>query len=156
MIASSIMTTKVLTLPASGTMYDAFSLVHEKRVRQIPILDEHGRVAGVITPRSLMKAVLPKYITEGLVADVRFAPELPDFVQNIDQLAFKKVTDLLEKDFASVTPETSVMEVAVLLVNAKKHVESVLVVDDRKALLGIISPWDVFRRLWEYTEKNRK
>lgn len=156
MIAANIMTTKVLTIPESATMYDAFSLVQGARVRQIPILDGQKRVVGVITPRSLMKAILPKYITEGLVADVRFAPELPDFVQNIDLLASKKVSDLLETDFAAVSPETSVMEVAALMVNAKKHVESVLVVDDRKTLLGIISPWDVFKRLWDYSEKNRK
>ncbi|CAG1065791.1 hypothetical protein BAC1_01382 [uncultured bacterium] len=156
MIAANIMTTQVLTVSASGTMYDAFKLVHERSVRQIPVLDENKKVAGVITPRSLMKAILPNYISEGLVEDVRFAPELPGFVQNIDQLAFKRVSDLLEKDFAAVSPETSVMEVAALMVNAKKHVESVLVVDDRHTLLGIISPWDVFKRLWDYSEKNRK
>src|SRR3989337_372447 len=98
MIAASIMTTKVLTVPVTGTMYDAFNLVQEAKVRQIPILDEQKRVVGVLTPRSLMKAILPSYITEGLVEDVRFAPELPDFVQNIDTLASKKVSDLLEKD----------------------------------------------------------
>lgn len=156
MVAANIMTTKVLTVAVSGTMLEAFKLVQAERVRQIPVLDENKRLVGVITPRSLMKAVLPKYITEGLVEDVRFAPELPDFVQHIDELAYKKVSDLLEKDFVAVSPETSTMEIATLMVNAKKHVESVLVVDDSKALLGIISPWDVFKRLWEYAEKNRK
>ena len=156
MIAAGIMTKKVLTVPVSGTMYDAFSLIQEARVRQIPVLDDQKRVVGIITPRSLMKAILPSYITEGLVADVRFAPELPDFVRNIDRLPDKKVSDLLEKDFAAGSPQTSVMEGAALMVNAKKHVESVLVVDDRKTLLGIISPWDVFKRLWDYSEKNRK
>jgi CBS-domain-containing membrane protein len=156
MTSATIMTTNVLTVSVSGTMYDAFKLVQEAKVRQIPVLDDQKRVVGVITPRSLMKAILPNYITDGLIADVRFAPELPDFVKNIDKLASKKVADLLEKDFAAVSPETSVMEAAALMVNAKKHVESVLVVDDRNTLLGIISPWDVFKRLWDYSERNRK
>lgn len=155
MIAASIMTTKVLSVPVSGSMYDAFKLIQAERVRQIPVLDGN-KVVGVITPRSLMRAILPKYITEGLVEDVRFAPELPDFVKHIDELATKKVSDLLEKDFVAVSPDTSTMEIATLMVNAKKHVESVLVIDDRRTLLGIISPWDVFKRLWEYAEKNRK
>lgn len=155
MIAASIMTTKVLSVPVSGSMYDAFKLIQAERVRQIPVLDGNT-VVGVITPRTLMRAILPKYITEGLVEDVRFAPELPDFVKHIDELADKRVADLLEKDFVAVSPETSTMEIATLMVNAKKHVESVLVVDDRRTLLGIISPWDVFKRLWEYAEKNRK
>lgn len=156
MTASNIMTTKVLTVPVTGTMYDAFSIVHGQRVRQLPVVDEHKRIVGVITPRSLMKAILPSYITEGLLSDVKFAPELPDFVKHIDQLEAKKVSDLLEKEFVAVSPETSVMEVAALMVNAKIHVESVLVVDDKRVLLGIISPWDVFKRLWDYSEKGRK
>jgi len=28
-------------------------------------------------------------------------------------------------------------------------------VDDRRVLLGIISPWDIFKRLWDYAEKNQ-
>lgn len=156
MIAANIMTTKVQTVPLTGTMYDAFRLIHESRVRQIPVIDENGKVAGVITPRALMKAVLPRYVTEGLMEDIRFAPELPDFVEHIDSLAYKPVSDLLERDFVAVAPETSTMEIAALMVNAKKLVESVLVVDDRLTLLGIISPWDVFKRLWEYAEKGRK
>lgn len=154
MIAANVMQTKVLSVPLSGTMLDAFKIIHNERVRQIPVLDG-SKVVGVITPRTLMKAILPKYITEGLVEDVRFAPELPDFVKHIDELAQKKVADLLEKDFVAVSPETTTMEIATLMVNAKKHVESVLVVDDRSTLLGIISPWDIFKRLWEYAEKNR-
>ncbi|MBE7415293.1 MAG: CBS domain-containing protein [Deltaproteobacteria bacterium] len=156
MTAASIMTKEVLTIPDSGTMLDAFRLLKEKKVRQIPVLDGQNRVMGVITPRALMKAILPKYISDGLVADVKFAPELPDFVSNIDSLARKKVSDLMERDFVAVGPETSTMEVAALLVNPEKHADSVVVMDDGNRLLGIISPWDVFRRLWEYSEKKKK
>ncbi|MBW7957668.1 MAG: CBS domain-containing protein [Deltaproteobacteria bacterium] len=156
MTAASIMTKEVLTIRDSGTMLDAFRLLKEKKVRQIPVLDGQNRVIGVITPRALMKAILPRYVSDGLVADVKFAPELPDFVKNIDSLARKKVSDLMERDFVTVGPETSTMEVAALLVNPEKHADSVVVVDDMNRLLGIISPWDVFRRLWDYSEKKKK
>lgn len=155
MTAANIMTTDVLTVSHGSTLYDAFKLISHKKIRQIPVVDEHKKVLGVITPRTLMKAILPKYISEGMIEDVRFAPELPDFVDHIDQLAHKNVSDLFDKEFISVSPETSSMEIAALFVNAKKPVESILVVDDGKRLLGIISPWDVFKRLWDYAEKNK-
>lgn len=156
MTAAGIMTKDILIIRDSETMLDAFRLIKEKKVRQIPVLDGQGRVTGVITPRALMKAILPRYISDGLVADVKFAPELPDFVRNIDSLAQKKVSDLMERDFVAVCPETSAMEVAALLVNPEKHADSIIVMDDRRTLLGIISPWDVFRRLWDYSEKKKK
>ncbi|HXI10137.1 MAG TPA: CBS domain-containing protein [Thermodesulfobacteriota bacterium] len=155
MIASNIMTTGVVTLGHKSTMLDAIKLISVKQVRQIPVVDPSGRVVGVITPRKLMKAILPPYVADGTVADVRFAPELPEFVENIDSLASKSVDDILDKEFVSVGPETHSMEVAALFVNAKKPVESILVVDSGKRVLGIISPWDLFRRLWEYSERKK-
>ncbi|HEY4707218.1 MAG TPA: CBS domain-containing protein [Thermodesulfobacteriota bacterium] len=155
MIAASVMTTEVLTIQVSASMLDALKLAHGAKVRQIPVVDENKKVVGVITPRALLKGILPKYVSEGLIADLKFAPELPEFVNNIDSLAFKKVENVMEKDFIAVSPETSSMEVATLLLHSKKHAESVLVVDDRKVLLGIISPWDIFKRLWDYAEKNQ-
>lgn len=153
MIAANIMTTGVITLTTNDKMLDAIKLISNKKVRQIPVVDAAGKVAGVVTPRRLMKAILPKYISEGMLVDVKFAPELPEFIENIDQLAFKSIEDVLETEFVAVTPETHTMEIAALFVNAKKPVETILVVDDHKRLIGVISPWDIFKRLWEYSEK---
>lgn len=155
MIASNIMTTGVVTLKRTDTMLDAIKLISVKQIRQIPVVDESKKVIGVITPRKLMKAILPPYIADGTVADVRFAPELPEFVERIDSLASKGIDDILDREFVSVGPETHSMEVAALFVNSKKPIESILVVDDGKRLLGIISPWDLFKRLWEYSGKKK-
>lgn len=155
MNASNIMTTGVVTLKRTNTMLDAIKLISVKQIRQIPVVDAADKVVGVITPRKLMKAILPPYIADGTVADVRFAPELSEFVQNIDSLASKGIDDILDREFVSVGPETHSMEVAALFVNYKKPIESILVVDDGKRLLGIISPWDLFKRLWEYSGKKK-
>lgn len=142
-----MMTPKVLTVPSSATMRDALGIVHCQGVRQLPVVDEKRRVVGVVTPRSLMKAMLPDSAAQGA------SDELPDFVGHIGRLASKKVSDHLEKEFAFVFPEASLVEVAALMTGAKRHAESVLVVDDAMVLLGIISPWDLFKRLWDYSEK---
>jgi len=155
MNASNIMTTAVVTLRRSDTMLDAIKLISLKQVRQIPVVDGNKKVVGVVTPVKLMKAILPPYVADGTVADVGFAPELPEFVERIDSLASKGVDDILDKEFVSVGPETHSMEIAAIFVNAKKPIESILVVDDGRRLLGIISPWDLFKRLWEYSGKKK-
>lgn len=150
MIAANVMTKDVVTLASGATMLDALRLIKKHEVRQIPVLDKSGRVEGVITPRKLFKGILPSYVTEGMLEDVKFAPELPEFIENIKKLAHKGVEDVLEKDYVAVTPETSTMEVATLFYNPAKHTEAILVLDSDKKLLGIISPWDVFRRILEH------
>ncbi len=153
MIAANIMTTEVYTLTCKDTMKDAIKLVNEKKIRQVPVVDDDGRVIGVITPNTLIKAILPKYISEGLIGNVRFAPELPEFVKNIDALADKSVCDYMDERFVTVKPETSTMEVATIYITSKEPVESILVVDDDNRILGVISRWDIFKRLCEYSEK---
>jgi CBS-domain-containing membrane protein len=150
MTAANVMTKEVITLGPDSTMLDALRIIKGKEVRQIPVIDRTGRLEGVVTPRKLFKGILPPYVAEGMLEDLRFAPELPEFVENIKKLAKKGVEDVLEKDFVAVTPETSTMEVATLFFNPAKHTEAILVLGPDKKLLGIISPWDVFRRILEH------
>lgn len=150
MIAANVMTREVVTLGPDSTMLDALRIIKSKEVRQIPVVDKTGRIEGVITPRRLFKGILPPYVTEGMLEDVKFAPELPEFVEKIKKLAHKGVEDVIEKDYVAVSPETSTMEVATLFYNPAKHTEAILVLGSDKKLLGIISPWDVFRRILEH------
>ena len=55
-----------------------------------------------------------------------------------------------------ISPETSVMEVAAIFVNAESPISCVLVVDNMDRLLGLISPVDVFHRLWDFKENTSK
>ena len=93
--------------------------------------------------------------------DVKFAPELHQFVDKIDDLKDKCVCDFLcddttlDQNYSKVSPETSVMEVAALFINNEKPISCILVVDNMDRLLGLISPVDVFHRLWEYAENKK-
>lgn len=146
MIAANIMTIDVTTLRRGADMRRALQLIVEKRVRQVPVVDEDGRLAGVITPEGLMEALLAR-------SPSGEAPGLPEFIGNIDSLAERGVDALLSAGFVSVRPDTKTTEIAAIFADGRRPVESVMVVDDQERLLGIISPHDVFERLWEYAEK---
>ncbi|HHL39763.1 MAG TPA: CBS domain-containing protein [Deltaproteobacteria bacterium] len=154
MIAANIMTRDVKCLTADAPLVEAVRLIKDEKIRQLPIVDGEHRVVGVITPRTMLKAILPGYIAEGILKDVAFAPELPEFIEKMNGLVTKRVGEYMDDKFVKITPETSTMEVAAIFVNEEMRVESIMVVDDGDRLLGIISPWDVFKRLCEYREKN--
>lgn len=159
MIAANIMTKDVFTLEWTSPVSEAVKLFKEKNIRQAPVLDSDKTVKCVISPKTIIRAILPRYITKGYLKDVKFAPELHQFVDRIDELKDKCVCDFiaddstdLDQNYSMISPETSVMEVAALFVNAEKPISCVLVVDNMDRLLGLISPVDVFHRLWEYAE----
>lgn len=152
MIAADVMMKDVATLASSATMLDVLKLLKKKEVRLLPVTDASGKVEGVITTRRLFKGILPPYVSDGTIGDVKFAPELPSFVENLKKLGARSVKEMLEKDFVAVSPETSTMEIAALFINPAKHAEAILVLDSGEKLLGIISPWDVFRKMLERSE----
>ena len=156
MIAANLMTKEVKTLKPSNSIIDALEILKEAKIRQVPIVDNDNKVVGTITSRGLLKSLLPDYITSGDLKDVKFAPELTQFTDKIEDLKNTTVQQIIDKECKNCTcisPETSTMEVAALFVNADKELESVIVVDDEQRVLGVISPIDVYKRLWEYTQK---
>lgn len=49
-----VMTTEVATVPAAATMAEVAGVMLERRVRRVPIVDPHGRLAGLVTLDDLM------------------------------------------------------------------------------------------------------
>lgn len=148
MIAANIMTTAVETLRRGADLRHALRLIVEKRAGQVPVVDEDGRLAGVITQRRLMEALLGRS-PSGKGA----AQGLPELIGNMESLVDKGVDALIDTGYVSVRPSAKTAEIAAIFANGGIPVESVMVVDDQERLLGTISPGDVFKRLWEYAEK---
>ncbi|OGP11254.1 MAG: hypothetical protein A2X87_02985 [Deltaproteobacteria bacterium GWC2_42_51] len=153
MNAATIMTTNVATTKCGITVAEAVKTLKDSRVRQLPVVEDNNKVIGLLTSRKLLYLTLPRYISEGLLKDVKFAPDLPQFHQKTAELAGKDVCEVMDREFVKLGPEVSVMEVATVFVSSEKPIECILVVDNEDRLLGIISPWDIFKRLCEYTEK---
>lgn len=53
-----VMTRKVVTATLDDTMEDAMVLLHDFRVNALPVVDEAGRVAGIITRTDALRAFL--------------------------------------------------------------------------------------------------
>lgn len=150
MNAATIMTTDVATTRCGITVAEAMKILKDSRVRQLPIADNNNKVLGILTSKKLLYLTLPRYISEGLLKDVKFAPDLPQFHKRCAELAGKDVCEVMDREFAKIGPDVSVMEVATIFVSSERPIECILVVDNESRLLGIISPWDIFKRLCEY------
>lgn len=114
--AKDIMTAKVVTVTPSTSVADAARLLVRKKVSGVPVVDEKDKtkVVGVLTE-----------------ADLLAAPPTA-----------KTVADIMKKRVVSVCPDTSVDEIAGILV--KKKIKRVPVIDAGK-LVGIVSRIDVLK-----------
>lgn len=55
------MTDKVVTITPEQTVRQAAHLMHDKRVRRLPVVDEAGKVIGVVTRGDIVREMASRY-----------------------------------------------------------------------------------------------
>ncbi len=119
MIASDIMTRKVITISPAASAQEAAQLLDQKRISGLPVLDDSGNLIGIITEAD----IISKVNRDGLL--------------NQDGL---RVSDIMSRQVMTVTEETPVSEIATLLTDRK--IKRVPVVRQDR-LVGIVSRGDI-------------
>ena len=148
--AEKIMNSGLFTLKPTDTVADALSLMHEKHVRNLPVVDEKGMFIGLFGVRRLSRLLLPKAaLSLGAysVSNLRFLPD--EIVQMGDRwhdIANQPVANFLEKKkkLLFCTPETAFPELLTLLDESKDSSLPVIIVEgETRKLVGMVSSWDV-------------
>ena len=119
MIARDIMTRKVCTIHQEASAKEAAQLLDQMRISGLPVVDEDGKIIGIITEAD----IISKVDREGL-----------------------RVADIMSHEVIFVSEETSVSEIAMLLTERK--IKRVPIVNDGK-LVGIVSRADIVHAVAE-------
>ncbi|GAA2987356.1 CBS domain-containing protein [Streptosporangium longisporum] len=56
--ARDLMSTPAVTIPKDASLVAADRLMHEKGVKRLPVVDEHGRLAGIVSRCDLLKVFM--------------------------------------------------------------------------------------------------
>jgi len=137
-----IMTTKVQTAKPTDTVADVARLMAVERISGLPVVDEKGKIVGVVSEGDLMaRAALgnesPRSWWLGLISD----GEAPD---EFIRAHGKTVGDVMTRNAKTIAPDASLAALARKLEsNGVKR----LPVVENGALVGLVSRADVVRAL---------
>jgi acetoin utilization protein AcuB len=125
-----------VTMSPSTSLFEAQARMREKKVRQIPVTSDDGRLLGILSDRDIRGAVLPVGMVPGFTADEaeRFLKSTP-----VEKVMTRKVVT------ASLT---DTLEDAIELLYRFK-VNALPVVDGQGKVVGIISRTDVLQAFIE-------
>jgi CBS-domain-containing membrane protein len=98
------------------------------RVRHLPVLAPDGRVAGIVSNRDLLEASLTSVLKFG-------DAERRSFLHAVD------VAEVMVRDVATVTPETSLADAARSLIERK--IGCLPVVDATGVMIGLVTETDL-------------
>jgi len=122
----NLMTTKVITLKLSDSLYTAEKRLKSNHIRHIPVVEKE-KLIGLISLSDLKRiSFIDAYNKEGTVDTA---------IYNM-----LSIQDLMIKNPVTVTPDTTILEVSKLLANKEFH--SLPVVENDK-LVGIITTTDL-------------
>lgn len=152
MTVKNIMSDDLVKLKPTDRVCDALILMHEKRIRNLPVVDEDDQFVGLFGIRPLVKLLLPGAAKiKGGLTDLSFMPdEVPELNNRLRDIALKPVSDYLEKKkkLTFCKPSTSFPEVLELMDQSSDSSLPVIVVKGkRKKLVGMVSNWDVLEKI---------
>lgn len=147
LVARDVMQRDLLTLDGAASILDAYRLFVEEEISGAPVVDEDGRVLGVLSARDLLRVIAEERDT-ALVQTTYFrdSEELsgPDWSGTTedfqDRLAGRSVAETMTPGAISVAPDAPIAEVARTL--RKQRVHRVLVADGER-LVGLITSFDL-------------
>jgi CBS domain-containing protein len=125
----------------------AVEIMLSKNLTELPVVDKQNNFLGEIGMRDIIREALPKYIVDGNLKDVSFAPGLFKFDDKLMDIIPREVKTVMKKERKTVTPEMSTFEVATLLAVSESMDEIIYVVEKDGRLAGAVSIASIFRRL---------
>src|SRR5262252_1884320 len=138
-----IMTSEVITVREDATVPEVARLMAERGISAVPVVDRENQIVGMVSEGDLL------HRTE--TGTERRRAWWLDMVSSTNKLAGEyikshsaKVKDVMTRDVLSVTEETAVADIAVLL--ETNRIKRVPVVRDGK-IVGIVSRANLVRAL---------
>jgi acetoin utilization protein AcuB len=113
---------------------DAFDVMKKQRIRRMPVIDKHGILVGIVSDKDLLR-VSPSPAT------TLSAYEIPYLLSKV------KVSDVMTKQVITVQEDTPIEDAARIMVDNK--IGGLPVVNDKDAVVGIITETDIFKTFLE-------
>ncbi|MDI6615905.1 MAG: CBS domain-containing protein [Syntrophaceae bacterium] len=144
--AGDIMTKEVIAVHPETEIVQAARLLLEHHINGLPVVDQEGRLKGIICQDDLVtqqkKIPIPSYFI--LLDSLIPLTSQKDIEKALKKMAAVTVGEAMSTDLITVGPDTELEEIATLMV--KHNIHTVPVIDGGK-LVGVIGKEDILKTL---------
>ena len=142
-----MMTTPPLTATSDMPLKDAIQLLATHRISGLPVVGDAGEAIGEISETDLMWQVsgasLPAYVM--LLDSVVYLTNPARYSQELHKALGQTVADVMSRKMTLVKADDDLQRAAQLMHD--KQIRRLLVVDDDKHVIGILTRGDIVRGL---------
>jgi len=142
MTVREYMSRSVVTVTPSTNIAEIASTLNKHGIYGVPVVDAEGRLLGTVSHDELMGVFIPHYLS--MLDELAFVGDMAAIeartMSSIEPSLFV-AEDVMRTNPIKVTPDTSLMKVAALLIN--KKLGFLPVVDEQNRVVGVVSRSDV-------------
>jgi CBS-domain-containing membrane protein len=133
-----VMTRNVIRVRDDADITEVTNLLSENRISGLPVVDEGGRVIGVITEADVlsMAGMKKEHVFRDILRHILGEP-LPAHSGS------KRLRDVMSSPAITTGPESDIRDVAMII--DEKRIKRLPVVDEQGRLIGLISRADIVR-----------
>jgi CBS-domain-containing membrane protein len=134
-----VMTPRPVTIDPEAPLETAVAVMRERRVRHLPVVDDGGRLLGIVTDRDIRSAILGPAVAEYAGATER--GRLRALAGNLNDV---RVSHAMTWGALTTGPAAPLAQAAAVMVDAR--IGSLPVVEGQR-LVGILTEHDVLKAL---------
>jgi len=144
--AKDIMTRTVHSVTADTEVEELARLFVTRGVSAMPVLDEAGRLQGVVTETDLVEQDKPLHVPTvvSLFDWVLYLESEKNFREEVEKITARKVGEICTREVVTCSPDTPVSEIAALMIEKKAHL--IPVVENMK-VVGVVARLDIIRAM---------
>ena len=141
-----IMTRDICSVHEDTELKDLAALFVEHNYKTLPVVDAGGKLVGVISQTDLIEQDKPLHIPTviSLFDWVIYLESPKVFSDEVRKVSARKVGEICAREVVTCTPETTVEELASLMVEHKIHLLPVL---EGEKLVGVVARFDIIRSM---------
>lgn len=144
--AKDIMTRNVISVTPETGIEELARLFIEKGISSMPVVQNNGRLYGIVTETDLVSQDRPLHIPTVIsIFDwVIYLQSQKDFKEEVEKITAQKVSEICSTDVVTCTPETPIAEIAQMMTDHKAHLIPVI---EQDQVVGVVARLDIIRTM---------
>jgi CBS domain-containing protein len=153
MKVKDFMVRDVISVEPSSSIKDVMTTFVEKKIGGVPIVDQNGKLSGIVTDGDILRAIKPidRRIHDYFSFVTYVAEE--ELEERLDEMAKIEIIRIAKTNgIVTVHPEDEMKTVVSLL--SKHHFKKLPVIDEKRKVVGVVSRGDVIRNIQQSIVKS--
>jgi CBS domain-containing protein len=140
-----LMTKNVITVLQSMNVRDAAEMLFNMGISGLPVVNDQKNLVGMITEKDIIGMALPKYVEK--LGSLAYTFDMVPFAKTLAEADKVLVKEIMRKDVITATVDTSVPEVARIMI--VKRIRRIPILDQEGRLVGIIARHDIVKEIFK-------